>query len=378
LYKFTGYHIVNGIAAAQSVILVREAVICIRVYSIAGLNFAAVKDFTHKTKKMEKRILGNGGLEVSALGLGCMGLSFGYGPATSEADAIALIQKAVALGITFFDTAEAYAQGANETIVGKALKPYRDKVVIATKFGFKNGDATQGIDSNPDRIRLVVERSLKFLQTDVIDLLYQHRVDPEVPIEDVAGTVQDLIKEGKVKHWGLSEAGVQTIRKAHAVQPVAALQSEYSLFFREPEKEILPTLEELGIGFVPFSPLGRGFLTGAINEKTQFDKTDIRNMAPRFSEDNRKANQVLVSLLQDIASQKNATPAQVALAWLLAQKPFIAPIPGTTKLHRLEENTGAASLILSAADLDEIKAATSKITIQGARYPAHLEKLTGR
>lgn len=327
---------------------------------------------------MKKRIVGNTGLEVSALGLGCMGLSFGYGAATNEAAAIALIQKAVELGVTFFDTAEAYGQGANETIVGKALKPYRDKVVIATKFGFKNGDAAQGVDSNPERIRQVVERSLQFLQTDVIDLLYQHRVDPEVPIEDVAGTVQDLIKEGKVKHWGLSEAGVQTIRKAHAVLPVTALQSEYSLFFREPENEILPTLEELGIGFVPFSPLGKGFLTGAINDKTQFDKSDFRNMVPRFSEDNRKANQVLVDLLQDIAPEKNATPAQVALAWLLAQKPFIAPIPGTTKLHRLEENMGAVSVELSAGDLDKIAAATSKITIQGARYPEYLQKLTGR
>ncbi len=326
---------------------------------------------------MQKRILGKSGLEVSALGLGCMGLTFGYGPATNEADAIALIHKAVELDVTFFDTAEAYSQGGNEELLGKALKPYRDKVVIATKFGFKNGNSSQGLDSRLERIKAVAEASLKHLQTDVIDLFYQHRVDPNVPIEDVAGTVQDLIKEGKVKHFGLSEAGVQTIRKAHAVQPVTALQSEYSLWWREPEQEIISTLEELGIGFVPFSPLGKGFLTGKIDENTTFDKNDFRNTVPRFSEENRKANQALVDLLGRIAKEKNATNAQIALAWLLAQKPWIVPIPGTTKLHRLEENVGAAEIELTEKDLKEINDAVSKIEVQGARYPEHLQKRVG-
>lgn len=327
---------------------------------------------------MQKRKLGNNGLEVSALGLGCMGLTFGYGPATNEKDAIVLIQKAYELGVTFFDTAEAYSQGANEELVGKALKPYQGKVVIATKFGFKNGDSHQGLDSSPERIRTVAERSLKLLQVDAIDLFYQHRVDPNVPIEDVAGTVKDLITEGKVKHFGMSEAGVQSIRKAHAVQPVTALQSEYSLWWREPEKEILPLLEELGIGFVPFSPLGKGFLTGAINENTQFDKTDFRNVVPRFSEENRKANQKLVDLLNDIAQQKGATNAQVALAWLLAQKPWIAPIPGTTKIHRLEENVAAIHVQLSPVEINEIDMAFAEIPVQGDRYPAQLQNRVGR
>jgi len=327
---------------------------------------------------MQKRTLGNSGLEVSALGLGCMGLTFGYGPATNENDAIALIQKAYDLGITFFDTAEAYSQGGNETLLGKAVKSFRDKVVIATKFGFKDGDSSKGVDSRPERIRQVAENSLRFLNTDYIDLFYQHRVDPNVPMEDVAGTIHDLMKEGKIKHWGLSEAGVESIRKAHAVQPVTALQSEYSLFFRDVEKEILPTLEELGIGFVPFSPLGKGFLTGAINEKTEFAKDDFRNIVPRFSEENRKANQALVNLLKNLAADKNATPAQIALAWLLAQKPWIAPIPGTTKIHRLEENVGGASVELSADDLSKIEAALSTIEIVGARYPQHLQSLVDK
>jgi len=327
---------------------------------------------------MIKRKLGSSGLEVSALGLGCMGLTFGYGPATDEKEAIALIQKAFELGITFFDTAEAYTQGANEALVGKALKPYRDKVVIATKFGFKNGNSSEGVDSRPERIRAVADASLKLLQTDNIDLFYQHRVDPNVPMEDVAGTVKDLIKEGKVKHFGMSEAGVQSIRKAYAVQPVAVLQSEYSLWWREPENEILATLEELGIGFVPFSPLGKGFLTGAINETTKFDATDFRNIVPRFSEDNRKANQALVDLLKGIATKRNATPAQIALAWLLAQKPWIVPIPGTTKIHRLEENIEATSIELSEIDLQEIESAASKISIQGDRYPKHLQSRVGK
>ncbi|MGN7986318.1 aldo/keto reductase [Pedobacter sp. 22226] len=327
---------------------------------------------------MEKRILGNSGLEVSALGLGCMGLTFGYGPATDEKEAIELIRNAYDLGITFFDTAEAYSQGGNETLVGKAVKSFRDKVVIATKFGFLDGDSTKGLDSSPARIRKVIENSLKFLQTDYIDLFYQHRVDPNVPIEEVAGTVKDLIAEGKVKHFGLSEAGVESIRKAHAVQPVTALQSEYSLFFREPEQVILPALEELGIGFVPFSPLGKGFLTGAINESTTFDKNDFRNIVPRFSEENRKANQTLVDLLKAIAAEKEATPAQIALAWLLAQKTFIAPIPGTTKLHRLQENVGGAAVVLTKADLEKIELAASKIMIQGERYPQHLQNRVGK
>lgn len=327
---------------------------------------------------MQKRILGKSGLEVSALGLGCMGLTFGYGPATDEKDAIQLIQKAFHSGITFFDTAEAYSQGANEALLGKALRPYRDQVVIATKFGFLDGNATLGLDSRPERIRAVTERSLQLLQTDCIDLLYQHRVDPNVPIEDVAGTVKDLIAEGKVKHFGLSEAGIPSIRKAHAVQPVTALQSEYSMFWREPEKAIIPTLEELGIGFVPFSPLGKGFLTGAIDENTAFDPSDFRNIVPRFSEENRKANQVLVDLVKNIAAEKNATPAQIALAWLLAQKPWIVPIPGTTKLHRLEENIGGASISLNEAELAHIQTALQHIEVVGERYPAHLAARTGK
>jgi len=327
---------------------------------------------------MQTRTLGKSGLKVSALGLGCMGLTFGYGPATNENDAIALIQKGYDLGITFFDTAEAYSQGGNETLLGKAVKSFRDKVVIATKFGFKEGDSSKGLDSRPERIRQVAENSLRFLNTDYIDLFYQHRVDPNIPMEDVAGTIQDLMKEGKIRHWGLSEAGVESIRKAHAVQPVTALQSEYSLFFRDVEKEILPTLEELGIGFVPFSPLGKGFLTGAINEKTQFAKDDFRNIVPRFSEENRKANQALVELLKNIAADKNATPAQIALAWLLAQKPWIVPIPGTTKIHRLEENVGGASVELSAGDLSKIETALSTIEIVGARYPQHLQSRVGK
>ncbi len=327
---------------------------------------------------MQKRKLGKNGLEVSALGLGCMGLTFGYGPAINENDAIALIQKAVEMGITFFDTAEAYSQGGNEAIVGKALKPYRDKVVIATQFGFKEGNSSLGLDSSPKRIRQVAEASLKHLQTDVIDLFYQHRVDPNVPMEDVAGTVKDLIREGKVKHFGMSEAGVDSIRKAHAVQPVTALQSEYSLWWREPEKEILPLLEELGIGFVPFSPLGKGFLTGAINENTQFDKTDFRNVVQRFSEENRKANQVLVDVLTRIAKEKGVTNAQIALAWLLAQRSWIVPIPGTTKLHRLEENTAAAEINLATQDISEIDAAFSAIPVHGARYPTDLQKRVGK
>lgn len=327
---------------------------------------------------MKTRKLGSAGLEVSELGLGCMGLSFGYGPATNEADAVALIQKAVELGVTFFDTAEAYSQGANEALVAKALKPYRNKVVIATKFGFKNGVATEGVDSRPERIRMVVENSLRYLQTDRIDLLYQHRVDPNVPMEDVAGTVKDLIKEGKVLHFGLSEAGVESIRRAHAVQPLTALQSEYSLWWREPEQAILPTLEELGIGFVPFSPLGKGFLTGAIDADTQFAPGDFRNVVPRFSEENRKANQRLVDLLASIAMEKSATPAQVALGWLLAQKPWIVPIPGTTRLHRLEENMGAAAISLSAGELRNIDQAFAAIPVQGARYPQQLQNLVGK
>ncbi|SEW46196.1 Predicted oxidoreductase [Chitinophaga sp. YR573] len=325
---------------------------------------------------MKTRTLGKSGLEVSALGLGCMGLSFGYGPATDKKEAIQLLRSAFDAGVTFFDTAEAY--GANEELLGEALAPFRDKIVIATKFGFKEGQPTLGMDSRPENIKAVAEAALKKLKTDYIDLFYQHRVDPNVPIEDVAGAIQDLMKEGKIKHWGLSEAGAQTIRKAHTIQPVAALQSEYSLWWREPEQEILPTLEELGIGFVPFSPLGKGFLTGAINENTQFDSTDFRNIVPRFSEENRKANQELVDLLKTIATEKNATPAQIALAWLLAQKPWIVPIPGTTKLHRLQENIGAASIDLTINDLQEIENAASKIAIQGARYPAHLQNRVGK
>lgn len=327
---------------------------------------------------MKTRQLGNNGPVVSELGLGCMGLTFGYGSASSEADAVKLIQRAYDLGITFFDSAEAYSQGLNEQYLGKAVQSFRDKVVIATKFGFKEGDATKGLDSRPERIRAVAEASLKFLNTDVIDLFYQHRVDPNVPIEDVAGTVKDLIQEGKVKYFGMSEAGVHTIRKAHAILPVTALQSEYSMFWREPEKEIIPLLKELGIGFVPFSPLGKGFLTGAINENTSFDSKDFRNIVPRFSPENRKANQVLVDLLQTIATANNATPAQIALAWLLAQAPFIVPIPGTTKIHRLEENTAAVSVSLSADELTKIQTALEAIRISGDRYPAALQQLVGK
>ncbi|MGA2648922.1 MAG: aldo/keto reductase [Terracidiphilus sp.] len=327
---------------------------------------------------MQKRKLGNSGLEVSALGLGCMGLSFGYGPATEKEQGIKLIRAAYESGVTFFDTAEAYGPWANEELVGEAVEPFRNKVVIATKFGFKDGKPALGLDSRPERIREVTESALKRLRTDVIDLLYQHRVDPNVPIEDVAGTVQELIAEGKVKHFGMSEAGAQSIRRAHAVQPVAALQSEYSLWWREPEKEILPLLEELGIGFVPFSPLGKGFLTGAINESTTFDSTDFRNVVPRFTAENRKANQGVVDVLSGIATRKSVTNAQIALAWLLAQKPWIVPIPGTTKLHRLEENLGAAKVELTAADLRDIESAVSGVEVQGARYPAALQQTVER
>jgi len=327
---------------------------------------------------MEKRKLGNKGLEVSALGLGCMGLSFGYGPAVDKQEAIKLIRTAYEKGVTFFDTAECYGPFTNEELLGEALAPFRDKVVIATKFGFQDGDSKKGLDSSPARIRAVAEASMKRLRTDYIDLFYQHRVDPNTPIEEVAGTIRDLISEGKIRHWGLSEAGTETIRKAHSEQPVAALQSEYSLFFREAEKEIIPTLEKLGIGFVPFSPLGKGFLTGAINETTKFDPADFRNIVPRFSEENRKANQALVDLLKAIATEKNATPAQIALAWLLAQKSWIVPIPGTTKLHRLQENNGAAIIELSVEDIQQIETAASKISIQGARYPEALQNRVGK
>ncbi|HSR52643.1 MAG TPA: aldo/keto reductase [Acidobacteriota bacterium] len=327
---------------------------------------------------MNKRKLGNSDLEVSALGLGCMGLSFGYGPATDKNKAISLLHAAVDLGVTFFDTAEAYGPFANEELLGEAFSSIRDQVVIATKFGFKNGKPPEGVDSRPQRIREVAEASLKRLKTDFIDLFYQHRVDPEVPIEDVAGTVKELIEEGKVRHFGMSEAGAKTIRRAHAVQPVTALQSEYSLWWRQPEEEILPTLEELGIGFVPFSPLGRGFLTGKIDESTEFDDSDFRNIVPRFSAENRKANQAVVNLLRRVAEEKNATPAQIALAWLLAQKSWIVPIPGTTKLHRLKENLAAASLDLSPDELETITTAASKIPVQGARYPEQLQRMVDR
>jgi aryl-alcohol dehydrogenase-like predicted oxidoreductase len=330
---------------------------------------------------MQKRKLGKSNLEVSAIGLGCMGLSFGYGPAVDKQEGIALIRAAVERGITFFDTAEAYGPFANEELVGEALAPFRGQVVIATKFGFKFDPKTgkqAGLDSRPEHIKEVAEASLKRLKTDLIDLFYQHRVDPNVPIEDVAGAVKELIQQGKVKHFGLSEAGVRTIRRAHAVQPVAALQSEYSLWWREPEAELIPTLDELGIGFVPFSPLGKGFLTGKISEGTKFDKTDFRNIVPRFTAENRKANQALVDLLGKFAQQKKATPAQIALAWLLAQKPWIVPIPGTTKLHRLEENLGAAAVELTPEDLRQLESAASKISVQGARYPEELQKLVGR
>jgi len=329
---------------------------------------------------MQKRILGKSGLEVSALGLGCMGLSFGYGPATNKQDAIKLIRAAYDKGITFFDTAEAYGPFTNEELLGEALAPFRNDVVIATKFGFSfgpNGEQS-GLNSKPEHIKEYVEAALKRLKTDVIDLLYQHRVDPGTAIEDVAGAVKELIKEGKVKHFGLSEAGVQTIRKAHAVQPVAALQSEYSLWWREPEQKIIPTLEELGIGFVPFSPLGKGFLTGKIDENTTFDKKDFRNTVPRFSEENRRANQALVDLLSKIAKEKKATSAQIALAWLLAQKPWIVPIPGTTKLHRLEENIASTGIILSARDHKEINEALANVEVQGARYSEKSQKMIDR
>jgi aryl-alcohol dehydrogenase-like predicted oxidoreductase len=330
---------------------------------------------------MKKRKLGNSGLEVSAIGLGCMGMSFGYGPPADKTEMISLIRKAVELGVTFFDTAEVYGPYTNEELVGEALAPFRTQVAIATKFGFKLDPDTgkqAGLDSRPEHIKEVAEASLKRLKTDVIDLFYQHRVDPGVPIEDVAGAVRDLIRQGKVKHFGLSEAGAPTIRRAHAVQPVTALQSEYSLWWREPEAEIIPTLEALGIGFVPFSPLGKGFLTGAIKQDTKFDKTDFRNIVPRFTEENRKANQAMVDLIARFAKEKKATPAQIALAWLLAQKPWIVPIPGTTKLHRLEENIGAAAVELTPADVRELESAASEIAVQGARYPEQLQKLVGR
>jgi aryl-alcohol dehydrogenase-like predicted oxidoreductase len=330
---------------------------------------------------MQKRRLGKSNLEVSAIGLGCMGMSFGFGPAMDKKEGIALIRAAVERGVTFFDTAEVYGPFTNEELVGEALAPVRSQVKIATKFGFKIDPATgqnQGVDSRPEHVKEVAEASLKRLKTDVIDLFYQHRVDPSVPIEDVAGAVKDLIQQGKVKHFGLSEAGAKTIRRAHAVQPVTALQSEYSLWWREPEAEILPTLEELGIGFVPFSPLGKGFLTGKISEDTKFDKTDFRNIVPRFTPENRKANQAVVDLVSKVAEQKKATPAQIALAWILAQKPWMVPIPGTTKLHRLEENIGAANVQLTADDLRQIDNASAKIPVQGARYPENLQKLVNR
>jgi aryl-alcohol dehydrogenase-like predicted oxidoreductase len=330
---------------------------------------------------MDKRKLGNSNLEVSEIGLGCMGPSFGLGPAVDKQQGIALIRAAVERGVTFFDTAEIYGPYTNEELVGEALAPFREKVVIATKFGFKidpNTGKQAGLDSRPEHIKEVAEASLKRLKTDVIDLLYQHRVDPSVPIEETAGAVKDLIQQGKVKYFGLSEAGIKTIRRAHAVQPVTALQSEYSLWWKEPEAEVIPTLEELGIGFVPFSPLGKGFLTGKISEDTKFDKSDFRNIVPRFSPENRKANQSVVNLLGTMAQRKKATPAQIALAWLLAQNPWIVPIPGTTKLPRLEENVGAAALELTPEDLRQIESAASKITVQGARYPEELQKLVGR
>jgi aryl-alcohol dehydrogenase-like predicted oxidoreductase len=331
---------------------------------------------------MQKRKLGKSGLEVSALGLGCMGMSYGYGPAADKQEMISLIRSAVERGVTFFDTAEAYGPFTNEELVGEALAPFRGQVVIATKFGFKL-DATSerglgGLDSRPGHIKQVAEASLKRLKVEAIDLFYQHRVDPDVPIEDVAGAVKDLIREGRVKHFGLSEPGVETIRRAHAVQRVTAVQSEYSLWWRRPEAEVLPALEELGIGFVPFSPLGKGFLTGKINEDTTFDSSDFRNIVPRFTPEARKANQALVDLLAKIAERKKATPAQIALAWLLAQKPWIVPIPGTRRLERLDENIGAAAVHLTPDDLREIDGAASKIEVQGARYPEHLERLTGR
>ena len=328
---------------------------------------------------MQKRKLGKSNLEVSSIGYGCMGLSFGYGPAVDKQHGISLIRAAVERGVTFFDTAEVYGPFTNEELVGEALAPFRKDVVIATKFGFHIENGKQaGLDSRPEHIKQVAEASLKRLKTDVIDLFYQHRVDDEVPIEDVAGAVKDLIQQGKVRHFGLSEAGAQTIRRAHKVQPLTALQSEYSLWWREPEKEIVPTLEELGIGFVPYSPLGKGFLTGTIGKDTQFDKNDFRNIVPRFSSENRDANQALVDLIAKFAKQKKVTPAQVALAWLLAKKPWIVPIPGTTKLHRLEENIGAVNVHLSSDDLQQLETTASKIPVRGARYPEHLQKLVGR
>ncbi len=330
---------------------------------------------------MQKRKLGKSGLEVSALGLGCMGMSFGYGPAGDKQEMISVIRAAIEHGVTFFDTAEVYGPFTNEELVGEALAPFRRQVAIATKFGFKldpNTGKQAGLDSRPEHIKEVVVASLKRLRVNTIDLLYQHRVDPDVPIEDVAGAVKDLIQEGKVKHFGLSEAGVQTIRRAHAVQPLAAVQSEYSLWWRSPETELLPALEELGIGFVPFSPLGKGFLTGKIDENTKFDSSDFRNIVPRFTPEARKANQAMVDVLTKVAEQKQATPAQIALAWILAQKPWMVPIPGTTRLRRLDENIGAAALELTPDDLDEIDSAASKIAVQGARYPEHLERMTGR
>jgi aryl-alcohol dehydrogenase-like predicted oxidoreductase len=327
---------------------------------------------------MKTRTLGKSGLEVSAIGFGCMGLSFGYGPPQEKQAAIALLREAFERGVTFFDTAEAYGPFTNEELVGEALAPMRDRVVIATKFGFKDGNSQAGVDSRPERVRQVAEASLKRLKTDRIDLFYQHRVDPNVPIEDVAGTVKGLIREGKVKHFGLSEAGAASIRQAHAVQPVAALQSEYSLWWREPENEVLPACEELGIGFVPFSPLGRGFLTGKIDETTTFDKNDFRNIVPRFSPEARKANQALVDLIGTIAAAKGATSAQIALGWLLAQKPWIVPIPGTTKAHRLNENVAAANVELTEGDLRRIEEALTQVKVQGDRYPAHMAALVGR
>ena len=329
---------------------------------------------------MQKRKLGKNNLEVSALGLGCMGMSFSYGPPKDKQEMISLLRAAVDRGITFFDTAQVYGPFTNEELVGEALAPFRDRVVIATKFGFKLDPATgkqAGLDSRPEHIKEVAESSLKRLKTNVIDLFYQHRVDPNVPIEDVAGAVKDLIQQGKVKHFGLSEAGVQTIRRAHAVQPLAALQNEYSLWWRKPEEEVIPALEELGIGLVPYSPLGKGFLTGKIDEKTTFDKSDFRNSVPRFTPENRKANQAVVDLLARIAKEKGATPAQIALAWLLAQKPWIVPIPGTTKLSRLDENIGSLAINLTSDDLREINSAASKITVEGDRYPEHLQRMTG-
>jgi aryl-alcohol dehydrogenase-like predicted oxidoreductase len=346
------------------------------------LRFFASAQNDNRKERMQKRKLGKSNLEVSAIGLGCMGMSFGYGPPKDKQEMISLIQAAVERGVTFFDTAEVYGPFTNEELVGEGLAPFRDQLVIATKFGFKPDSKPEtrwsNLDSRPEHIKDVAEASLKRLRTDVIDLFYQHRVDPNVPIEDVAGAVKELIDEGKVKHFGLSEAGVQTIRRAHAVQPVTAVQSEYSLWFQDPEKELLPTLEELGIGFVPYSPLGRGFLTGKMNENTTFDSSDFRNLLPRFTPEARKANQALVDLLGEIAKRKKATPAQIALAWLLAQNPWIVPIPGTTKLKRLEENIGAAEIELTAEDLREIESAASKIDVQGDRYPEKLEQMTGR